>query len=248
MPSPLRSRDEVPELAPRLGVEAGGRLVEEEQLGAADDAERDVEPTALPAGEVEAAGPPLLGEPDRLDHLVDVARVRVVAGEVAHRLLDGEVAEVARRSAARCRAGCATRRSAVRGVGAEHVDVAAVARAVALEDLGGRGLAGAVGAEQGEHLAAHDVEVDAVDGLRLAVRAAHAPGADRQVGAVGHRDDECARIRGRGHGPSLPHRQAQAAANGRWLLPSTDRWRRQSVHAPRQNRRESTSSRPRRAS
>ncbi len=248
MPSSLSVRDEVPELAARLGVEAGRRLVQEEQLGAADDAERDVEATALPAGEVAAAGAALLGEPDRLDDLVDVARVRVVAGEVR--------APTPRRvRSPRSAAVCSTMPSrlrqvgvGVRGVDAEHVDVAGVAVAVALEDLGGRGLAGAVGAEQGEHLAAHDVEVDAVGGLRLAVRPAQAPGADRQVGAVGHRDDECARIRGRGHGPQ-PAAPAGAGGSERATAPALHR----SVEAavlPRaaQNRRESTSSRPRRAS
>ena len=41
--------DEVVELAPRVRVEAGGRLVEEEQLGPADDAHRHVEPPPLAA-------------------------------------------------------------------------------------------------------------------------------------------------------------------------------------------------------
>src|SRR5690606_20486944 len=44
--------DELPELAPRLGVEARGRLVEEEQLGAPDDAEGDVDAALLAAGEL----------------------------------------------------------------------------------------------------------------------------------------------------------------------------------------------------
>ena len=42
---------EVVELAPRVRVEAGRRLVEEQQLGPADDADRDVEPAALAAGQ-----------------------------------------------------------------------------------------------------------------------------------------------------------------------------------------------------
>ena len=42
---------QVVELAAGLRVEAGGRLVEEEQLGPADDADRDVEAAPLPAGE-----------------------------------------------------------------------------------------------------------------------------------------------------------------------------------------------------
>jgi hypothetical protein len=48
---------QVVELAPRRGVEAGGRLVQEQQLGAAHDADRDVEPPPLPAGQDRARNP-----------------------------------------------------------------------------------------------------------------------------------------------------------------------------------------------
>ena len=43
--------DHLPGLAPRRGVEAGGRLVEEEQLGVADQGHADVEAALLAAGE-----------------------------------------------------------------------------------------------------------------------------------------------------------------------------------------------------
>ena len=52
--------DEGPEVAPGLGVESRGRLVEEQQLGAADDAEGDVDPTTLAAREPGDAGLRLL--------------------------------------------------------------------------------------------------------------------------------------------------------------------------------------------
>ena len=48
-------------------------------------------------------------------------------------------------------------------VDAEHADLAVVGRSQALEDLDGRGLAGAVRPEQPEDLARRDIEVDAVD-------------------------------------------------------------------------------------
>ena len=54
-------------------------------------------------------------------------------------------------------------------VRAEHGDRAGVALAVALEDLDGRRLAGAVGAEEAEDLARGDLEADPADGLDLAV-------------------------------------------------------------------------------
>ena len=50
------------------------------------------------------------------------------------------------------------REFADRPLDAEHLDVTAVALAVALEDLDRRRLAGAVGTEQAEHLAGADLE------------------------------------------------------------------------------------------
>src|SRR4051812_28763203 len=52
---------------------------------------------------------------------------------------------------------------------AKNADVTRRALAVALEYLNRGRLAGAVGAEQGEDLTARHVEVDAADGLALAV-------------------------------------------------------------------------------
>ena len=69
---------------------------------------------------------------------------------------------------------------------AEHRHDAAGARAVALEDLDGRRLAGAVGAEQPEDLAAGDLEVDAAHRLELAVGLAQVADEDRgRVGSHG---------------------------------------------------------------
>jgi hypothetical protein len=60
--------DQLPELAPRLGVEAGRGLVQEEQFWPAHDAERHIEAALLAAGERVRAGAHLLGEPDPVDH------------------------------------------------------------------------------------------------------------------------------------------------------------------------------------
>ena len=73
------------------GIEARRRLVEEDELGVADERDAEVEPALLAAGERLHARVALLAEPDELDHLVDVARVRVVAGEQLVRLADREV-------------------------------------------------------------------------------------------------------------------------------------------------------------
>jgi hypothetical protein len=69
-------------------------------------------------------------------------------------------------------------------IDAEDLDLAAIPFAVALEDLDGGGLAGAIGAEQGEDLAGPDVEVDPVDRLDVAVPLGQA--ADPHRGRCAH--------------------------------------------------------------
>lgn len=65
--------DEVPELAPCLGVETRGGLVEDEQFRTPGDADRDIQPTALTAGERPHAGASFFGQPHLLDDLFRVA-------------------------------------------------------------------------------------------------------------------------------------------------------------------------------
>ncbi len=64
MPSPARRLDQVPELPPCLWIEPRRGLIKEEQLRAADDAERNVKPAPLPAGQLMAAA---CGEPAETD-------------------------------------------------------------------------------------------------------------------------------------------------------------------------------------
>ena len=75
-----QARDHAPCLAAGRRVEAGGRLVEEEQLGVADQRDRDVEAALLAAGELAGALVRLLAEADVLDRLVDRPRRAVVPG------------------------------------------------------------------------------------------------------------------------------------------------------------------------
>ena len=78
---------------------------------------------------------------------------------------------------------------ALGGVEAEHRDLAGGPLAVPLEDLDGRGLAGAVRPEEREDLAVLDRQVDALDGLELAVRLAQPFDDDR--GHVPERTGVC---------------------------------------------------------
>ena len=118
-------------------------------------------------------------EPDERDDLVDVARVRVVAGEHGVRLADGEVRpELGRLEddadpLPEVGAGPL-------GIVSEHAHLAAVALAVALEDLDRRRLAGAVRAEEAEDFARLDREVDPAHRLEVPVRLAQAADLDRR--------------------------------------------------------------------
>ena len=74
----------IPRAATRGRVEAGRRLVEEDQLGIADEREREIEPTLLTARQRLHARAGLLGEPDEVEQLVDRTRRRVRAAGVQH--------------------------------------------------------------------------------------------------------------------------------------------------------------------
>ena len=70
----LEPLDHVPGVAPGRRVEAGGRLVEEDQVGVADDPDRHVGPSLLAARERPDAGVALVAQADQLDRLLDRAR------------------------------------------------------------------------------------------------------------------------------------------------------------------------------
>ena len=91
MPSRAQPADQLPGAATGLGVEAGGRLVEVDQVGLADDAERQVEAPLLAAGERDHASVALLGQADQLEQLVGRAPARVRGAVDLDRLAHGEV-------------------------------------------------------------------------------------------------------------------------------------------------------------
>ena len=82
----------VPRLPPRRGVEARRRLVEEDQLGVADQRQRQVQPPRLPAAQRPDPRVGLVLQPAERDDLVDVARARVQRGPVRERLAHAEEA------------------------------------------------------------------------------------------------------------------------------------------------------------
>ncbi len=89
------------------GVQPGGRLVEEQQLGLADDAQPDVEAALLAAGQRLDPGAGLLGQAHQLQHLVHRPGIGVVA-RVAGRAPGAPTGTARPRApAARCPSGSA---------------------------------------------------------------------------------------------------------------------------------------------
>ena len=164
-------RDVLPEVGAGLRVEAGGRLVEEDQRRRVDQPHHDVEAALLAAGHVLGHPPPEPVELELVEQLLALGHGVLAGHPVEHPVVDDLVAGV--------------------GAGERRADLGAVADAAPDLDrlrwprrsrppggAGGRreqrdqhpqrgGLAGAVGAEEADHLALGHVEVDAVDGVDL---------------------------------------------------------------------------------
>src|SRR4051794_11125332 len=163
-----QAADRVPRRTAGGGVEARGRLVEEDELRVADQRQRQVQAPQLAAGQGPRQGVGLLVEADQGDDVRDVARRRVQARPVRHGLAHLHVAVHAHGLQDDAHAPAQLELAQGRVV-AQHGHVAGGPRPVALEDLDRRRLARPVGAEQPEDLAAAHREVDAAHGLVLAV-------------------------------------------------------------------------------
>ena len=87
----LKLRDQFPQLPPGLGVEAGSRLVEKQELGVSDQSTGDGEALLLSARKSTDAGVALFAELDLVDHFADIARVAVEALEERQGLIDGQL-------------------------------------------------------------------------------------------------------------------------------------------------------------
>ena len=166
VPVVVRFSHRGPRSPPGFGVEPGGRLVEEQDLGPADDADGDVDPAALAAREGADPGLGVVGQVDQLEDLADGPRRRVEPGEHVQRVADGELGVEAGRLEDEPDPGPPPAVAAV-GIDAEHPDGAGGRGDEALEHLQGGGLAGPVGPEHGDQLPVGHVEAHAVDGREV---------------------------------------------------------------------------------
>jgi hypothetical protein len=156
-----------PDLAPGGGVQPLGELVEDHQSGPVEQGQHQEEPLPLPAAEGTEGRAPAIGEAEALEQPGGVDGV--AAGEQPHGLVDPQPVgqSGALQLAADLRAeplGVADR------VQPEDPHGAAVRSSQALQALDGRGLAGAVRADQAEDLPGVYVEVEAVDDHAAGVR------------------------------------------------------------------------------
>ena len=179
-PSDAVPHQQVPELAPRLRIEARGGLVEKQQVRLAHQRAGQRQALLLPARELADPGAALLVELDELQHLVDRPAALAERAEEADGLLDrqllGELRLLELDAEPLAQLAILPGAPAL----AEQLDLALVGRGQPFEDLDGRRLAGAVGAEQAEALAAADLEIEAVDGDDVAEALDQAATADRR--------------------------------------------------------------------
>src|SRR5690348_11568091 len=81
---------QLPEVAPRLRIEAGRRLIEEQHIGIVDERDGEQQALLLPAGELAIVAPGELLERAQAQHLVDRQPVVVQSAEQADALAHRE--------------------------------------------------------------------------------------------------------------------------------------------------------------
>ena len=160
--------EELPRRAARGRVHAGRRLVDEDDLGPADDGHRQGEALLLAAGEPAVGRAAALAEPQPVGEGLDVERMGVQPRDVAQHLVG--VHPAPRAAVLEHHTDAGEQRTAVTdGVEPEHPDRARVWGAVALGGLQGRGLTGTVGAEDGGDRRRLHGQRQVVDGDLVAV-------------------------------------------------------------------------------
>ena len=150
----LQRAHQLPSAATGRRIEPRCGLVEEDQVGSADDAEPEIETALLAAGQRLDASICFLVEAHHSDDIAEIERRRVEAGLALQHLAHGE--ERLDRELLQHDAESLAQRAAGRRLGwvaSEDFDPAPVAHAETFEDLDRRRLSRTVRPEQGEDLA-----------------------------------------------------------------------------------------------
>ena len=184
-----QAADDFPRLVARIRIEPGRRLVQEQQVRSANQAQGQIQAPLLAAGKVPDLLSLLPGQAGQADHLTGVPRCRIVTRIAGNRLADGQVGldrDVLQHQpdplAQRPPGGPVAR------IVAEHLDPSGVPGAESLQDLQRGGLARAVRPEQGEDLPVRHGEAHAAHGLDRAIALAQARHHDRARGQRCRRD------------------------------------------------------------
>ena len=167
-PGAAQASDHVPGLPPRVRVEPGSRLVEEQHLRVTDQGQRQIQPARLPPGQGPHPRPALSSQADLLDRLRHIPRPGIEAGEQGDHLPDRQLGVHAARLQHDPDPLAEVAIAGAR-IEPEHPDRTTRPPPVPFEYLHRRGLARPVRPEQGVDLAAPDLEAHAIHGAHLAV-------------------------------------------------------------------------------
>ncbi len=185
----LESVEAIPEQVARLRVEAGRRLVEEQQLGLVDERAGDRQAALHPARHVLDLVARPLRELGEVEQLVGAAGAfRAAEAEVPavdHEVLADRELVVERVLLGHDAEARPDLRTVPFGVQAQDGQRAVADRRDARDHPHRGGLAGAVGAQEAERFAGRDVEVDGVHGGELAEPLGQSAGMDERGGRRG---------------------------------------------------------------
>ena len=159
---------QLPEVAAGLGIEAGGRLVEEEDLRVVDQRDGDGKPLLLPAGEFPGLAAGLFRQLDFRQLLPGIDFAVIAGGKDVDQFGKRQVLEERRT----LKLDADDRFDGVRllaNVAAFNMNVAGGRPFQPFDHFQRGGFAGAVGADDAEGLAAVDRKGDVVDGREAAV-------------------------------------------------------------------------------
>lgn len=175
--------DHLPATSACFGIEAGGRLIEEDQLGVTSEREREVEAAPLSPREATYDRVVVVTEFDDREQLLERAWPYVEAAPRFDELADSQV----QRKPALLEHDTGSLpefRGMAGGVEAEDTYGPGIGLAEAFEDLHGRGLARPVWSEQTEHLTTNNGEIHALEHRPFAVALVQARDLDRQPGDI----------------------------------------------------------------
>src|ERR1035438_4376038 len=164
----LKSANDVPKLAPALGIESRGRLVEKQNLWIANQRRRYGQPLALPARELSHPRVGFLGQLQLLENFFGRARLAVETGEEFNGLAHGKLFRQAR-LLQRDPQPLAHLALILAPAVPQNRHLPRSRREQAFEDFNGCGLPRPVRPEQAKALAGLDLQVQATHGLDFAI-------------------------------------------------------------------------------